>query len=56
MYVYGIVLNILRVFRSGTRLKVYRALDIQKRFGHPMGSMCQQLSVLWTNKKKIENV
>ena len=36
------LLNILRVFRLGTRLKVYRALDIQKLLGHPMGGWASE--------------
>ena len=39
------LLNILRVFRSETRLTVYRALDIQKRLGHPRNRVGQHPSV-----------
>ena len=39
-------LNILRAFRLVTRLMVYRALDIQKQSGHPMGGNRQRPSVL----------
>ena len=45
----GFILHILRVFRSETRLTVYRALYIiQKRFGGAKRRFCQRLSANWT--------